>query len=486
MRSQVQGDSVVAKPVPDRTNAQRAAWMVALALSLVAVVVIALALVVAARRQQESDLDARLQKIIRIYGLSPLKVRHYYADPEMLLGQALFFDPILSGDRDVSCSTCHLLRYGLSDGLPRSIGVGGVGFGASRRLMRGIAIHPRRALDLWNRDNNAVSSFFWDGHVEVLDSTKRVFRSPLGDQLPTGFQNAMAVQSVVPITVPDEMLGRYGDRSSSYLPASQRNRRNDLVVSAQYRSVADMMKSVYAQLLKRLLGINERPEVWQTDYRTMFGQAYPSKPIKQISIIDVGNAISHFEEMAFAANASAWDQYLAGDANAISHNAKIGAIIFYGKGRCAACHAGPLFSDFKYHGVGIFSKMIVNGKLINDYGRGMVTGIADDRYKFRTPPLRNVTRRPLYFHDGSTSGLAQAIVRHLNPLENANGYKANGAFAMDREQIQSVSPILIDRITLSDAEIDNLIAFLRTLESQSRTVDQIIPDRVPSGMSFAR
>lgn len=113
--------------------------------------------------QAESQLDARLQQIVAIYNLRPLEIREYSADPEMRLGQALFFDPIISGDRDVSCSSCHLLSYGLTDGLPRSIGVGGVGFGPGRHLLHGLSIHPRRSLDLWNRDNNAVSSFFWTG-----------------------------------------------------------------------------------------------------------------------------------------------------------------------------------------------------------------------------------------------------------------------------------------------------------------------------------
>ena len=56
----------------------------------------------------------------------------------------------------------------------------------------------------------------------------------------------------------------------------------------------------------------------------MFADAYPEKPAKHISIVDVGNAIAHFEEMAFAANASPWDAYLAGDSSAISDDAKAG------------------------------------------------------------------------------------------------------------------------------------------------------------------
>jgi cytochrome c peroxidase len=145
-----------------------------------------------------------------------------------------------------------------------------------------------------------------------------------------------------------------------------------------------------------------------------------------------------------------------------------------------------LFSDFKYHGAGIFSKIIVNDKVQSDYGRWMVTGAVEDRYKFRTPLLRNVTRSAPYFHDGSTRDLFEAIVRHINPLARANGYNENGSFAMSRDQIRSISPILSNKIVLSDGEIKSLLAFLAALESQSRSRDEIVPARVPSGIPFGR
>jgi cytochrome c peroxidase len=122
---------------------------------------------------RQAVLDRKLQKVVELYGLRPLSIRRFEADSKWKLGQALFFDQVLSGNRDVSCATCHLLQNGLSDGLPRSIGANGEGLGVNRKLLRGLQVHPRHSLDLWNRDNNAVSSFFWDGHVEVLVSHGR-------------------------------------------------------------------------------------------------------------------------------------------------------------------------------------------------------------------------------------------------------------------------------------------------------------------------
>ena len=435
---------------------------------------------------RQAALDQKLRKVVDLYGLRPLSIRRYEVDPKFKLGQALFFDPVLSGNRDVSCATCHLLQNGLSDGLPRSIGANGEGLGAHRKLLKGIQVHPRHALDLWNRDNNAVSAFFWDGHVEVLDARKRLFRSPLRNALPIGFDNAMAVQAVFPITIPDEMLGFYGERSNSTLPASHANKLNDLIVSSSYPSQIAQIQSVYEQLLNRLLARKSIAEPWQQKYRGMFHDAYPQKSFSELSIVDLGNALSHFEELAFASADSAWDRYVGGNSNAISVQAKVGAIVFYGKGRCAACHSGPLFSDFQYHGVGVFSKIYVGGKYVNDLGRGGVTGNPIENYRFRTSPLRNVTKFGPYFHDGSTAGLSDAIVRHLEPLAKSGTYNPDGSFTIDKDQADSVSPILASGIKLTKNEVQALVAFLGTLDAESRSREQIVPSSVPSGIPISQ
>ena len=108
----------------------------------------------------------------------------------------------------------------------------------------------------------------------------------------------------------------------------------------------------------------------------------------------------------------------------ISLEAKKGALIFYGKGKCVACHAGPLMSDFNYHNVGIPDNGPGFDGKGKDYGRFNVTGNEKDKYRFRTPPLRNVSETAPYFHNGFITDLKDAVKQMNNPTFYAESYRA--------------------------------------------------------------
>jgi len=57
-----------------------------------------------------------------------------FTPDQIQLGQLLFYDKILSGNRNISCGTCHHPKHGTSDGLPLGIGEGGVGLGPNRTV----------------------------------------------------------------------------------------------------------------------------------------------------------------------------------------------------------------------------------------------------------------------------------------------------------------------------------------------------------------
>ena len=431
------------------------------------------------------DDDLFLKKIVQNYNLKPLATRRFDVDNKYFLGRSLFFDPILSGNRDIACATCHLWTRKSTDALPLAIGTKGIGLAEKRRLTDDRGQVPRHSMDLWNRDNNAVTSMFWDGRVEALDPVKRTFRSPLGEYLPTGLENAMAVQALFPLVRHDEMLGVYGDRSPKELPMAHADLPNEFLTDTLYSSEAERMTAIHQLLMERLLGRSSVVLLdWQKTYQELFSSAYPDKLLQEMSIVDLGNAIAHYEELAFATRNTPWDHYLEGKTDVISGEAKKGAIIFYGKGKCVACHSGALFSDFNFHGLAVPQTGPGVDNSGEDLGRFHATGDPRDKYKFRTPPLRNVTVTTPYFHDGVAQTLEQVIRHHMNPLFRADKYREDGGFAMSMEKINAVSPILAEGTVLSDQEVKNLIDFLGALEDSpiEDLVQYIIPESVPSGL----
>ena len=90
--------------------------------------------------------------------------RDGYPPEQIALGRYLFFDPILSADRDLSCAHCHHPKFSMADGRNRSIGRHGHGLGPGRS---GGAELPRAAPPLWNMAFQ--QQFFWDGRAGSLE-----------------------------------------------------------------------------------------------------------------------------------------------------------------------------------------------------------------------------------------------------------------------------------------------------------------------------
>ena len=434
---------------------------------------------------KSEHIDYLLKKVINEYNIRPLPTKPFEQSKKYMLGQSLFFDPLLSGNRDISCATCHLLNKGGADGTAFSLGSGAIGLAENRIMPEGRPLQGRNAPGLWNRDNNRLTSMFWDGSIEVLNLPNLRFRTPLGESLPEGFDNLMAAQALFPLIREDEMLGLEGDYSQSNLSNSHANLINDFTSSTKEMSYEDSALHIYKLLIKRLI-FNDKPQPWEKEYRKLFTDAYPSKNIKEITIVDIGNALSHFQEIAFSTRDTRWSKYLKGDKDSINKDEKIGALLFYGRARCAVCHNGPVFSDFDYYSVGVQDYGPGMNESGIDYGRYYVTGNEDDKYKFKTPSLINSTITAPYFHNGSIDNLYDVIVKHINPLANADQYTESGSFMMKLVEIKAISPILTKGINISGKEIYQLIAFLRTLEDDAKQYeDLIIPKGVPSGLKIS-
>lgn len=130
-------------------------------------------------------------------------------------------------------------------------------------------------------------------------------------------------------------------------------------------------------------------------YQMMFAAAFPEAH-GRIEFRDVAKAIASFERTMISFGSDF-------DRGRLTAEAEAGRGLFARE--CAGCHAGPLFTDRRFH-------KIDPGVPGDDGGLGEKTGGRSDEGKFRTPPLRNVSLTAPYWHDGSAPTIAGAIERH--------------------------------------------------------------------------
>ncbi len=423
--------------------------------------------------------DLLLSKIIEAYQLEPLEDSRKEFGPKERLGRALFFDPILSGPRSVACAACHLVQSGTVDDLRVSVGVGATGIALARMKSADAFVIPRNALPLFDRANPAVDAFFWDGRVQLgVDGS---FESPLGSLLPEGFENLLAVASVFPLAEADEMLGRHSPARNSGQGHGEL-----LVKSVEPDNYQLRTITAFQAIVERLVGKAEISLTsTQKTYRTLFKEARGvDHSRKNVTIADVGNALSAYIAFAFASNPAAWDRYIAGDKNALSAEQKEGAILFYGNGRCAICHQGKLFSDFRFHGLAVPQSRTSKHGRYRDFGRAAATGRGVDRYTFRTPPLRQVSKTGPWGHNGAFESIGEVVEHHFNPIpilfesqrvDPEQGLRS-GRLLMSR------SKLLGELLIQDQKDIVNLGAFLESIDGGSLlNRDDLIPNLVPSG-----
>ena len=330
-------------------------------------------------------------------GVVPLPRAPYVRPALARLGQALVFDKILSGNRDISCTTCHLPEFATGDARSLSVGQGATGLGPGRTLPSGVFI-PRNAPPLFNI--GAMRHLFWDGRVEL--GTHGHLNTPAGRQLSREMRRVLefgpaSAIGLFPVTNRDEMRAYTG---------------NELAAIPDENNPA-----IWSALMHRLGRIPE--------YRRMFEEAYPGQRFERMSFAHASNAIGAFfvDKLTFAN--TPWDRFLAGRDNALTPNQLVGAQTFLTL-KCSLCHNGSTFSDEKFHDVAVAQVGPGEGdgaSLHDDFGRMRVTGIETDRYLFRTTPLRNVELTAPYGHDGAITSLQPSNpAAHFHQLINPSSY----------------------------------------------------------------
>ena len=413
-------------------------------------------------------LIAEVRALIAARGITPTPPPPAVSDALYELGRALAFDKILSGNRDISCMTCHHPAVGTDDDrhLPR--GAGGAGLGMVRT---GGPIIPRNAPALFNL--HEYPAMFWDSRIERNAAGGIV--TPAGAQLTAEMKAALtfgvvAAQAMFPVVSREEMRGWTGQNAVA--------------------NVADgNFQGVWQALMQRLGAIPE--------YVAMFEAAYPGVQFEDMSFAHAANAIAGFELRAFAALDSPWERFVAGDDQALGKHQLEGAKQFFEKG-CGGCHSGRAFSNFRHHNTGLAQLGPGTGAgptSHDDFGREHVTGVRADRYRFRTTPLVNVALTGPYGHSGQYADLREFVLHYDDPVRRLQQYDVYehvyeedlyGLVVQNRDAVIAGLPATLASVRFKPKHANRMVAFLESLTAESSLdLASVVPERVPSGLPVA-
>ena len=401
-------------------------------------------------------------------------------EAEARLGQLLFYDPILSGNRNLSCATCHNPAFGTGDGLSLGIGDGGIGLGL-RRVANPDNMPeqriPRNAPSLFNLGAYEFTALFYDGRIEIDPDRPGGMRTPLDADMVTGFASMLSAQTMFPVLSADEMAGHYSE--------------ND-VAQAVRRGVITGEGGAWDIIARRVSDISAYADEFAAVYEHIDAP-------EQIAFTDISNAIAAFMEFEWRSDTAPFDAVLRGEAT-LPEPAATGMDLFYGKAGCAACHSGPLLTNHRFYAMG--APQIGPGKAARfetharDEGRFRVTGDPADLYAFRTPSLRNVALTGPYGHAGAHSDLRSFVEAHIDPVAGLQNYDLTQAVLPDLSVDDArgladfdtiASAVRYDPPDISDAEVTALIAFLNTLTDPVAMTGRLgVPETVPSGLPVDR
>lgn len=268
-------------------------------------------------------------------------------DEKVILGKLLFFDPILSGNQDVACASCHHPNFAFAESLEISIGVNGRGLGEKRefRTPNDIPFVKRNSQTIINTAFNGLTNegqtppdaapMFWDLRAKSLEN-----------------------QSLEPIKTFEEMRGHLYTQD-------------------------EVLNKILDRIKKN------------SEYQQLFKAAFGTK--NAITKENLAKAMATYER-TIVSNNSRFDQYIRGDNTALSQNEIDGMMLFLKSG-CSKCHNGPMFSDFKTHTLGVEDNEKVG---FSDDG-------FQKKYAFRTPTLRNLRFTAPYMHNGKLKTLQNVL-----------------------------------------------------------------------------
>lgn len=339
----------------------------------------------------------------KLLGLPPVPIPadNPQTPAKIALGDKLFHDKRFSIDGSVSCANCHDDKKAFTDNLPVSVGHHGL-------------TGTRNAPTVIN--SAYYQSQFWDGREPTLEKQSL---GPFVNPVEGGLTNHQPILDVIS-----------GDAS------------------------------------------------YQAAFRDVFNVAG-----QQVTMDHVAKAIASFERTLVAGNSPFDRFYFKGEKNALTEQQQRGLALFIDQGRCVSCHVieqnQALFTDSRFHNIGIgitavqqdiaplvqafleaknkggdVDKMVLTDKKTSELGRFAVSDGLADIGGFKTPSLRNIALTAPYMHDGSLKALKEVVI-HYN----------NGGVTPANAKVNAFLSGGIRPLNLTDAQIDDLVAFMEALTS---------------------
>ena len=336
----------------------------------------------------------------------PIPANNSQTPAKIALGDKLFHDKRFSVDGTVSCSKCHDEKQAFTDGLPVSVGHHGLTGTRNAPTVLNAAYNP---------------SQFWDGREPDLEGQAK---QPLINPVEHGLANHKQLLEII---------------------------RTDPDYLATFQSVFEVSG-------------------------------------KKLTIDHVAQAIASFERTLIAGNSPFDRYYFKNQADALTEAQIRGFGLFIGQGRCVSCHTieqdHALFTDGRFHNIGIginqiqqdvprlaqafleaknkggqVDVMVLTDKKSSELGRFAVTDELSQIGAFKTPTLRNVELTAPYMHDGSLKTLKEVMIHYNNGGVNKADEKVNDYLS------GGIRPL-----NLTDPQLDDLVAFMKTLTSSKYAI----------------
>ncbi len=366
------------------------------------------------------------------------------------LGKELYFDPILSSDGTVSCSTCHSPRDGFADASKTSKGIGGSLGGMNAPTVM----------------NSAFNRFqFWDGRADSLEAQSQ---GPVQNNVEMFDSKGNAWNEAIKrVRKAERYAGQFEkefghkatrDTAAKAIATYERT----VLVGNSIQDRADVAARVRAAEEE-----NNKFDPQPKDYETVLKAAFAAKEIYPLQALNLDPAAD------------------AGKIPEVAKSINNGRVLFFNKARCNSCHVGETFTDHTFHNLGVG---VVDGKIKpGQEGRfaAQPLGAKDVSLygAFKTPALRGLLASRPYMHDGSEKTL-EDVVAFYEKGGNANEFLDPKMRDFDAEKAFMAAnkagtkwtgpepklftrggwPVIPRVLGLTDQEKKDLVTYLRALE----------------------